>query len=195
MSITNSDLLVKDTETGGASQQHDDLRIEDVELLTQVDSTVSDICRSQCAPRWAVFEQTGEVDGVFVQSDAPDRTAEPLARLSDKRPPRFGLFSAWRFTKEENLGVGLPSPTTALPMPPRLHYRQDSMCLATFRRAAPLSEASVSRASAFTGGVAPGSFIRECKRNTLRRKHARTARRTLPSRLEHRPSVRTRRHG
>jgi hypothetical protein len=106
MASANRNLLLQDTQTRRASEQHDDSWVDDVDLLAQVYAAVSDICPCRLPPLRTVLDRTGEVDGIYVQADASDRTAEPLARLSDKRPSRFGLVSARSFTDEHNPGVG-----------------------------------------------------------------------------------------
>jgi hypothetical protein len=120
---THRDLFVQHTETGSASEQHDNPWVDDVDLLTHVDAAVSDICRGRFASPWAVFDRTGEIDSLLVQADVLDRAPEPLTRLSNERPSCFGFASSRRFTDEDNLGVGAPlasdgfadAPSLALP--------------------------------------------------------------------------------
>jgi hypothetical protein len=102
----NRNLLLQDTQTRRASEQHDDPGVDDVDLLVQVYAAVSDICRCRLAPLRTVLDGAGEVDRIVVQTDTPNRAAEPVARVPDKRPSRFGLVSARSFTDEHNPGVG-----------------------------------------------------------------------------------------
>jgi hypothetical protein len=99
---TNGSLLVQDAETGSAPEQHDHSRVDDVDLVMPMDAALSDVCRGRFASRSAVFDRAGEIHGVLVQPQAPDCTAEPLARLSDERPSRFGLLPTRSFTDEDN---------------------------------------------------------------------------------------------
>jgi hypothetical protein len=103
---TNGDPFVQHTETGSAPEQHDNPWVDDVDLLAYVDPGVSDICHRRRASPSTVFDRAGEIHGVLIQPNAPDRTPQRLARLSDKRPSRFGFVSSRRFTDEDNLGVG-----------------------------------------------------------------------------------------
>jgi hypothetical protein len=120
MSSTHGNLLVQDAETGRPPEQHDNPWVDDVDLLTDVDAAVSDVCGGRSASRPAVFDRTGEIDILFGEAHALDRTAEPLTRLSNKGSPRLGLVSAGRFADEDNLGVGAPLASDGLAGAPSL---------------------------------------------------------------------------
>jgi hypothetical protein len=82
-----------------------------------------------------------------VQCDAPDCTPEPLARLSNERPSRFGLVSSRRFADEDDLGVGAALADDGLAGAALcLHLRQVSICPVILRKAALLSATPLPRA-------------------------------------------------
>jgi len=140
---THGNPLVQHSETGDPFEQHDNPWMDDVELTSEVDGAVSDVGRGWCASGPAALDRTGEIDLSFVQTDALNRTAEPLAGPPDKWPPRLGLVPAGRFTHEDNEGAGAaltnddfadttpPAPPTGFDLagnPPKSRARVGGRC-------------------------------------------------------------------
>jgi hypothetical protein len=89
----------------GAPHKDDDPRVDDAELLEEMHPRMRDICSRGRVVRRTVTNRIREIHGLFVQADRAERPAQPLTRLSDKRPSRFRLSPARCFAHEYDLGI------------------------------------------------------------------------------------------